>query len=54
MEKVCTGTGYDIDYCREEKMGCVGCDHYRNKDRKENYCGKKISECPKNKSDKTN
>lgn len=27
-KKVCTGTGYDIDYCREEKMGCDGCNHY--------------------------
>lgn len=23
----CTGTSYDIDYCRAEKMGCPGCNH---------------------------
>ena len=27
--RICTGTGYDIDHCRVEKMGCPGCDHYR-------------------------
>lgn len=21
--KTCEGTGYDLDYCGEEKMGCV-------------------------------
>lgn len=53
-KKRCTGTGYDIDHCREEKMGCEGCAHYRSNQRKENCYGKKIGECPKDKSDKTN
>ena len=43
----CTGTGYDVDHCREEKMGCLGCDHYREGGK----CNEqKIGECPKNKS----
>ena len=25
---ICTGTGYDIDHCRVEKMGCKYCFHY--------------------------
>ena len=25
----CTGTGYDWDHCRVEKMGCPGCYHYK-------------------------
>ena len=29
MCRECTGTGYDWDHCRVEKMGCPGCDHYR-------------------------
>ena len=28
----CTGTGYDIDHCRVEKMGCLGCHHYEKKE----------------------
>lgn len=47
MNKQCTGTGYDIDYCRVEKMGCEGCDHFREG----GTCNEqKTSECPKNKS----
>jgi hypothetical protein len=47
MSKICTGTGYDIDHCRVEKMGCSGCDHYREG----GECNEqKISKCPKNKS----
>lgn len=38
MDKNCTGTGYDIDYCREEKRGCVGCDHYKEKPKKCDNC----------------
>lgn len=46
MNENCTGTTYDVDHCREEKMGCEGCSHW--KETKED--GKKISEYPKNKS----
>lgn len=28
----CTGTGYDIDHCRGEKMGCPGCAHYQTEE----------------------
>lgn len=30
----CTGTGYDIDHCRVEKMGCPGCHHYKKEEEK--------------------
>lgn len=33
--KECTGTGRDWDWCRVEKMGCPGCDHYREQDGKD-------------------
>lgn len=49
----CTGTSYDWDHCRVEKMGCPGCYHYKTI-RKENKDEQKISECSKNKSDKAN
>ena len=49
----CTGTGYDCDHCRVEKMGCPGCYHYKIV-RKENEDEQKISEYTKNKSDKAN
>ena len=49
----CTGTSYDWDHCRVEKMGCPGCYHYKMV-REENEDEQKISECSKNKSDKTN
>ena len=49
--RICTGTGYDIDHCRVEKMGCPGCDHYREGGLKNEQ---KVSECSKNKSNKTN
>lgn len=52
MDKICTGTEYDRDHCGEEKRGCIGCDHYKTKGG--NCDGKKASECPNNKSDKTN
>lgn len=52
MDRVCTGTGYDIDHCRVEKMGCFGCAHY--KERGGNCDGKKAGECPNNKINKTN
>lgn len=45
----CTGTSYDIDHCRVEKMGCPGC-HYC---RKENVNEQKISKCTNNQGDKT-
>lgn len=32
--KECVGTGYDIDHCRVEKMGCSGCHYFRRKKRK--------------------
>ena len=49
----CTGTGYDWDHCRVEKMGCPGCYHYKTV-RKEKEDEQKISERTKNKSDKAN
>lgn len=49
----CTGTGYDWDHCRVEKMGCPGCYHYKIV-RKEKEDEQKASECSKNKSNKTN
>lgn len=49
----CTGTSYDWDHCRVEKMNCPGCYHYK-KIRKENEDEQKVSECSKNKSNKTN
>lgn len=52
MRKVCTGTSYDIDYCREEKMGCYGCSHF--KQGKEDCNEQKIGKCSKNKINKTN
>ena len=45
----CTGTSYDWDHCRVEKMGCQGCYHYKMVG-KENEDEQKISECSKNKS----
>lgn len=51
--RICTGTGYDIDHCRVEKMGCEHCFYYK-KERWEyahgydnNY---KISSCGRVKS----
>lgn len=26
--KKCNGNDYDIDYCRVEKMGCLGCYYF--------------------------
>ena len=49
----CTGTGYDWDHCRVEKMGCPGCYHYKIV-RKEKEDEQKISDRKKKKSDKTN
>ena len=49
----CTGTGYDWDHYKVEKMGCPGCYHYKIV-RKEKEDEQKISERTKNKSDKTN
>lgn len=49
--KKCTGTGYDWDHCRVEKMGCPGCKHYEKKE--ETNHESKASKCPNNKSDKT-
>ena len=49
----CTGTGYDWDHCRVEKMGCPGCYHYKIV-RKEKEDEQKSSERTKNKSDKAN
>ena len=47
MSKKCTGTGYDIDHCRVEKLGCVGCVHYEEG----GECNEqKIGKCPKDKS----
>ncbi len=47
MCRKCTGTGYDWDYCRVEKLGCPGCYHYKEGG-KENE--QKISKRSKNKS----
>ena len=49
--RICTGTEYDKDYCRVEKMGCVGCCYYNEKEDKNEQ---KVSERTKNKSDKAN
>ena len=49
----CTGSGYDWDHCRVEKMCCTGCYHYKIV-RKEKEDEQKISYRTKNKSDKTN
>lgn len=27
--KKCTGTDYDKEHCQVEKMGCEGCDHWK-------------------------
>ena len=48
--RVCTGTGYDMDHCRVEKMGCLGC-HYFKKEEEINE--QEISQCANNKSNKT-
>lgn len=55
-KKVCTGTDYDRAYCRGEKMGCEGCDHYRSQSEqeKEDNNEQKISKHTENKGDKTN
>jgi hypothetical protein len=47
----CTGTGYDIDHCRVEKMGCPGCHHYKKEVK---FNGQKISKRAKYKGHKTN
>lgn len=47
----CTGTGYDWDHCRVEKLGCPGCHHFKKEEIEDEQ---KVSECSKNKSDKTN
>ena len=43
--RICTGTGYDIDHCRVEKMGCLGCTHYKEGGINDEQ---KISECTNN------
>ena len=56
-KKTCTGTDYDRAYCREEKMGCEGCDHYkrqREQEKEDDNNEQKISKRTENKSDKTN
>lgn len=32
--RICTGIEYDRDHCRVEKMGCVGCYYYNEKEKK--------------------
>lgn len=32
--RICTGIEYDRDHCRVEKMGCVGCCYYNEKEKK--------------------
>ena len=48
---VCTGTGYDMDHCRIEKMGCHGCNYYKEEDELNEQ---EISKCTNYKSDPTN
>ena len=49
--KICTGTGYDWDHCRVEKMGCIGCYHYKE----EEICDEqKTCKCANCKKHKTN
>ena len=52
MRRKCTGTGYDIDYCREEKMGCEGCDHYREGGECDEQKVSKCANCEGNKADR--
>ena len=47
--KKCTGTDRDWRWCRVEKMGCPGCDHYKEKERNEED-EQKISERTESKS----
>ena len=47
----CTGTGYDINHCRVEKLGCPGCYYYKEE---EEINEQKVSKCANDKSDKTN
>ena len=47
----CAGTGYDIDYCRVEKLGCCGCKHF---EKEENKDEQKIGECSNCKIYQTN
>ncbi len=47
MCRKCTGTGYDWDHCRVEKMGCPGCKHYEKEEERNEQ---KISKCANNKS----
>lgn len=46
MCQKCTGTGYDWDHCRVEKMMCPGCYHYKKEEKNE----QKISKHTKSKS----
>ena len=48
--KKCTGTGYDWDHCRVEKMGCPGCYHYKERGE---INEQKVGKCADNQSDKT-
>ena len=49
--KKCTGTGYDWDHCRVEKMGCPGCYHYKEGGDKNEQKISKCSNCQSNKTD---
>ena len=50
--RICTGTGYDIDPCRVEKMGCPGCDHYREGGLKNEQKISKCADCQGDKADR--
>lgn len=43
MCKICTGTGYDIDYCRVEKLGCDGCIYYDTQKREDDMKIKNVN-----------
>lgn len=46
MSRKCTGTDYDVEHCQVEKMGCEGCEHWKEETEDE----QKISKYSKNKS----
>ena len=49
--KKCIGTSYDIDHCRVEKMGCPGCNYFKEG----GICNEqKTSKCANCKNNKTN
>ena len=48
MSKICTGGEYDRNHCEVEKMGCEGCDYYKEEGGKNDE--QKISKCTENQS----